>query len=56
MNVYVGTFSAADQSDGIAVYRLDPSTGALTHLRSLGGLNSPSFLAIHPSRPLLNQA
>jgi 6-phosphogluconolactonase len=53
MNVYVGTFSTADQPSGIAVYTLDQATGALTHVQSLGGLNSPSFIALHPSRPVL---
>lgn len=43
--VYVG---ARGTSEGIYVYRMDASSGALTYASKATGLNSPSFLAIDP--------
>ena len=45
--VYVGTYTGKG-SEGIYVYRLDPSTGALTSVSKTAGLENPSFLAIDP--------
>jgi 6-phosphogluconolactonase len=38
---------------GILVYDLDPTSGTLTHLQTLTGLRNPSYLALHPTLPLL---
>ncbi len=43
--VYV---AAGGTSEGIYVYRMDPSSGSLTYASKATGLNSPSFLAIDP--------
>jgi 6-phosphogluconolactonase len=51
--VYVGTYTGAGKAEGIGVFRLDTETGALDPVQTVAGLNSPSFLALHPSRPLL---
>lgn len=53
MLVYVGTFTGSTRSEGIYVYRLDPASGALEHVQTVGGLYSPSFLAFHPQQPFL---
>ena len=50
--VFIGSYCAAED-DGIYVYRLDMSSGALEPVSAVGGLQNPSFLALHPSRPLL---
>src|SRR2546421_13053193 len=39
--VYVGTYSS-----DIFVYRMDPATGALTHVQTQGGVPKPSYLAL----------
>jgi 6-phosphogluconolactonase len=51
--VYVGAYTGAGKAEGIGVFRLDPQSGALDPLQTVGGLNSPTFLALHPTRPLL---
>jgi len=43
--VYVGTYTGKG-SEGVYVYRLDVSTGALTLVGKTTGLENPSFLAI----------
>jgi 6-phosphogluconolactonase len=51
--VYIGTYTEPamhGKAEGIYVYRMDPSSGALTHVRTIAGVVNPSFLAIHPSR------
>jgi 6-phosphogluconolactonase len=45
--VYVGTYTAKG-SEGIYVYRLDPSSGALTLASVAAGVENPSFLAVDP--------
>ena len=51
--VYVGTYTGPGKAEGIYVYRMDPSTGALAHVQTVSGLNSPTFLALHPRQPFL---
>jgi 6-phosphogluconolactonase len=54
--VYVGTYTEAAQNgtaEGICIYRMDPSSGALTHVRTVGGCPNPSFLAFDPTRRFL---
>jgi 6-phosphogluconolactonase (cycloisomerase 2 family) len=44
---YVGCYTTAQRSargDGIHVYRIDPQTGAWTHVQHVGDLVNPSFL------------
>ena len=50
--VYVGTYTKKG-SEGIYVYRLDTSSGALEPVSKATGVENPSFLAIHPSRRYL---
>lgn len=45
--VYVGTYTRG-RSEGIYVYRLDPSSGALEFASEVTGIDNPSFLALHP--------
>lgn len=49
---YVGTYTARG-SEGIYVYSLDPSTGALAPAGTPVLVDNPTFLAIHPSRRTL---
>lgn len=53
MLVYVGTYTGPGKAEGIYVYRLAPDSGALTHVQTVTGLNSPTFLAVHPQQPFL---
>lgn len=48
----VGTYTRGD-SKGIHAYRLDTSTGKAEDLGLAGETVNPSFLAIHPKRPLV---
>ncbi len=55
---YVGTFTRTPphprgRADGIGVFRLDPSNGAMTHVQTAPGALNPSFVALHPFRPNL---
>lgn len=50
--VYVGTYTRG-RSEGIYVYRMDASSGALELLSKATGVSNPSFLAIHPQRHYL---
>jgi 6-phosphogluconolactonase len=52
-HIYVGTNTGPGKAEGIGVFRLDPASGALSHLQTVGGLNNPTFVALHPTRPLL---
>jgi 6-phosphogluconolactonase len=45
--VYVGTYTHGD-SEGIYVYRIDISTGALGYSSKATGVENPSFLAVDP--------
>ena len=40
-------------SEGIYVYRLDTSSGALEYVSVATGLENPSFLDLHPHKPYL---
>jgi len=47
--VYVGTYTNGDDnSEGIYVYRFDPSDGSLTPAGTATGIDNPSFLEISP--------
>jgi 6-phosphogluconolactonase len=50
--VFVGTYTRGE-SKGIYLCQLDPATGKLTAPELVAETPSPSFLALHPSRPLL---
>jgi 6-phosphogluconolactonase len=55
MLVYVGTFTGpnqASQAEGLSVFRLDGTTGALSRLSAVPADNA-SFLALHPRLPYL---
>ena len=41
MFVYVGTYTGPGQGEGIYVYRLDPSSGALTHVQTVSEVDNP---------------
>jgi 6-phosphogluconolactonase len=56
MLLYVGTFTARDRrgrGEGILVFRVDDASGRLELLQTHGDVENPSFLALHPTRPLL---
>ena len=48
--VYVGTYTGPERAQGISVFRLDPESGPSTP-QTVTGLNSPTFLALHPQFP-----
>lgn len=50
--VYIGTYTRG-ASEGIYVYRLDPSSGSLSYAAKATGLQNPSFLALDPQRRYL---
>jgi 6-phosphogluconolactonase len=53
---YVGCYTTAQRyarGDGIHVYSVDSSSGALTHVQHVPGLVNPSFLATHPNQRFL---
>ena len=52
MRVYVGTYTGGS-SEGIYVYRLDMSSGALTYESHIAGVENPSFLALSPKNDYL---
>jgi len=49
---FVGTYTQRG-SEGIHVCAYDADTGTLEHLSHIGGIKNPSFLAIHPTLPVL---
>jgi 6-phosphogluconolactonase len=53
--VYVGAYTR-DKSEGIRVYRMDAETGRMEFASIAPGIRNPSFLALHPDRPLLYAA
>src|SRR5271155_1461532 len=56
MFAYVGAFTTAQRKghgDGINVYRMDPRTGAWTHLQLVPDIVNPSFLAVDRRRRFL---
>ena len=52
LRVYFGTYTGP-KSKGIYVAPFDAATGKLGALRVAGETENPSFLALHPKRPLL---
>ena len=52
VRVYIGTYTHGD-SEGIYVYRLNVSSGALEFESKATGVESPSFLALHPEHRYL---
>ena len=44
--VYVGTYTTSGESKGIYILRFDPTTGALTRVHIVEGVNEPSFLTL----------
>lgn len=44
--VYIGTYTTDSYSEGIYVYQFDLSTGSLTRIESMSGIDNPSFLRI----------
>ena len=53
--VFVGTYTET-RKDGIYVFRLDGATGALTPLATADAGPNPTYLALHPTLPLLYAA
>ena len=53
--VYIGCYTgeSGGQGAGVAVARRDQATGALSGLRVVAATPSPSFLAWHPTNPIL---
>jgi 6-phosphogluconolactonase len=51
--VYFGTYTAPGKSRGVYVASFDSATGKLGIPRLAAETESPSFLALHPTRPLL---
>jgi 6-phosphogluconolactonase len=51
--VYVGTYTRGTGSEGIYICRLDTATGQLEQIGGAGGVENPSFLAIHPTGAFL---
>lgn len=47
--VYVGTYTSG-KSEGIYLYRLDLTSGKLTHAATARGVRDPSFIALAPGR------
>lgn len=52
VRVYIGTYTDGD-SEGIYVYRLNVTSGALKFESKATGVESPSFLALHPEHRYL---
>ena len=50
--VYIGTYTGGN-SEGVYMLRLDMKTGQLENLGLAGAVDNPSFLALHPEKPLL---
>ena len=50
--LYVGTYTSG-KSEGIYVYRLNMSTGKITHHRTVKGVADPSYLAIDRNKRFL---
>lgn len=51
--VYIGTRVRDGRSEGIYRIKFDPATGALSDVRLAAKTLDPSFIAIHPTRPLV---
>lgn len=58
MHAFIGTFTRTPpdpggKATGIAVMRLDARSGALTPVETVAGVDNPSFVALHPTAPIL---
>jgi 6-phosphogluconolactonase len=57
MFAYVGSITgeptSALSATGISVLRVEPTSGRLSCVQSVSGLQSPTYLALHPDRPTL---
>ena len=51
--LFIGTYTTHGRGEGIYTYRFDHVSGALSHVRTLTGVQDPSFLAVHPNRRYL---
>ncbi|HET9905543.1 MAG TPA: lactonase family protein [Anaerolineales bacterium] len=53
--IFVGTYTDPEgsKSEGIYVYRMDPSSGQLSLVNVIKGVVNPSFLAVHPNQNFL---
>jgi 6-phosphogluconolactonase len=51
--LYVGTYTAGTQSEGIYLVRMDPRSGELRRVGFMDAGANPSFLAIHPNGRVL---
>ncbi len=52
LSVYLGTYTKGD-SRGIYQAQLDTASGKLHSLKLAGALENPSFLALHPTKPVV---
>jgi 6-phosphogluconolactonase len=53
LNLYVGTYTTGKKSEGIYLYRLNISSGALKYSKTFEGIVDPSFLAVDRRRRFL---
>ncbi|HEY0865933.1 MAG TPA: lactonase family protein [Fimbriimonas sp.] len=53
VDFYIGTYTSEEGSKGIYHARLDTATGSIGGLKLAAEAVTPSFLAVHPNRPLL---
>ena len=51
--VYVGTYTKHGTSEGIYAYELEPATGALRLVQTVGGVGDPAYLAFGPGGRML---
>lgn len=49
----VGTYTEGKRAEGVYAFRMDPGTGALAPLGASDVGRDPSFLALHPRRPVV---
>lgn len=59
MFVYVGAYtepSYGGDAEGIGIFRFDPASGDLRHVRNVAGVANPSFLALNADRTRLYAA
>ena len=52
MMLFTGSYCEVE-GEGIHGYRLDMDSGALEPVSAIAGVQNPSFLALHPNRPVL---
>ena len=51
---YVGCYT--DHGEGIYLFRVNTTTGELVPIKVVKGISNPSWLALHPTRPLMYAA